>query len=947
MKLRRDLYSIMTCSLATVSCGLFAVAVSLPLPRPAYAQPTSDDDIVEDQRPGSQDEGLAKDSGTEINVKNAEISAVVKIFSRKTKRNYILDDRVKGKVSIFLPGKVSAEESLSILESVLAYKGFTTVPIGENLWKIVPAREARQSTIPTVVKGESESPTAAMVTRLLALKYVSADEMKQLLTPLVSAEGLLNAYTGTNSLIIIDSEDNIRRLEKIISNLDVPFSDRDMTIVPIVHAEALEIADKLNEILGSSDNKKDANGGSARMADNIVPASTNAKTPPLVSAQPASGIAPSAGAGGQTVSGRAREPKIIPDERTNSIILVADPETTLQIRALISQLDSKVDLSGYRFYVYRCQHANAEDLAEVLSGLVGGGTGGTQRTASGGDTSTGGSGTNGRNRNSKSSRSQSRMNQQQRSPGRARSESRTNRSPAAAQLGDELSITADPSTNSLIINASKADFEKIKSLLEKLDIKRRQVLVDAMILEVAVEEDQSLGTAFLTSTGGADGGVLAKSDFSGNLATLLSDPTKLSNFSVAAASSGTLSLGNDITIPTQTVLLSALKSNNNVNVLSSPNLLTTDNEEAEIVVGENVPFIASTSTAADNLNNTFNQVDRQDVGITLRLTPQISSGDFVTLKIFTEVSSVIPSPQQNELGPTTRQRTSETTVITKDGQMIVIGGLMADDITQGESGVPFLKDIPVLGHLFRTSIETKRKRNLLIFITPHIVKDQFDARDLTLTKRDSLQREIELDGVQPTREEILKNIDMNRVSESGGTPEGREPSTMFAPSLSKGEAASVTAPDVVVPSPTSGSSASSAPWGSAAAKDRAHSAPLEFKVAPKLPSLEHAAAVDSDHFILFKANGTVPVNAPFAQQVEKALLGVVVPAGSNGASMEFFRSGKNYRYVTPDSELSLAVVAVAPSLEELLRAHSEVPQSWYTLSPFEVMSLGRGPWRKK
>ena len=203
------------------------------------------------------EEKIAKDSTTEINVKNADIEALVRIFSKKTKRNYILDERVKGTVSIYLPGKVSSEEAIYILDSVLALKGFTAVPIGENIWKIIPSQEAKQTTVPIV--GESEGRgTASVVTRFINLKYVSAEDVKQLIASLISSYGLISAYTGTNSLIMIDSEDNIKRLVKIIEYLDIPSSDSEMVIIPIEHANAIEVAEKLNEILKNDSDKTSA-----------------------------------------------------------------------------------------------------------------------------------------------------------------------------------------------------------------------------------------------------------------------------------------------------------------------------------------------------------------------------------------------------------------------------------------------------------------------------------------------------------------------------------------------------------------------------------------------------------------------------------------------------------------------------------------------------------------
>lgn len=717
-------------------------------------------------------ENYAKDDNTEINVKDADISAIIRIFSKKTKRNYILDEKVKGKVSIFLPGKVSSNEAINILDSVLSLKGFTSVPIGENLWKIIPARDAKQTTIPTInnINGRGN---ATVVTKLINLKHVGADEVRSLLAPLVSTNGLLNAYTGTNSLIVIDQEDNIKRLTKIIDTIDIPFTDQELIIIPIEHAEAQDIADKLSEIMGSNDDSSKDGGNSSGIAN--TPSAQRASLRNRSKTE--TNATPSRTTSAKTVSARVRAPKIIADERTNSVIVVADAETGNRVRALAKQLDSSVDLSGNRFYVYRCQHANAEEIAEVLAGLVG------QGGANGGGNNSSalfpGQNTGSRDRGNRASSTQNRLNSQSRTPGRSRNENNnSNQGVSSVSLSENISITADPATNSLVINAGKSEYEKVRELLKQLDIKRRQVLVEALILEVGVNESLTLSTEFSTSGGGLDGGIYA-SNTQGGIANLISNPTALNNFTLAAASSGTLTLPQGIQIPSQTILMNAAQNNSNANILSSPNILATDNEQAEIVVGQNVPFLASTSSNQTNLNNTFNQIDRQDVGITLRITPQISSSDFVTLNLFTEVSNVLESTANSELGPTTTIRTSETTVITKNGQMIVIGGLMSDNISEAEDGVPFLKDIPVIGSLFRATSENQRKTNLLIFITPRIIKDQFDARTVSLEHRDNLQNTIISGDVHPNRRSSLESAKLHEVIEVGEY-EGEIPKRIIA-----------------------------------------------------------------------------------------------------------------------------------------------------------------------
>ncbi len=879
-----------------------------PLGRPQMGEPPVGEPMGEPAANEIQmQKDLEKDASTEMNIKNADIAAIVKVFSKTTKRNYILDENVRGKVSIYLPGKVTSEEALQILESVLALKGFTSVPVSKNLWKIIPAREAKGSTIPTKLTTD-DNMTAAIVTRLINLKYVSAEDMQQIISQMISPNGTVNAYTGTNSLIIIDSEDNIARLVKIIESLDVPFTNQEMTIIPISYAEAVDIAEKLNEIL--TDEKNNATNTS-NIPGNVPPRFFNQNRMAANQAQ-----ASQANINGKTISSRTKEPKIIADERTNSIILLADEDTTLKIKALIDQLDSPLDLSGNRFYVYRCQHANAEDLAEVLSGLASESNSGTTKTSS--------------NNTEKKNRTQQRLSSQTRALGTSRLSAKSDDPIQSANLGEDVSITADPATNSLIISASKTDYQKILNLLSKIDIKRRQVLVEAMLLEVGLTNTESMGMEWLTSTGGSDGGLFA-SNTTGSLQNLFKNPDQLSGFTAAAASSGSLTLG-DVTLPTQTILLEAAANQSNVNVLSAPNLLTADNEEAEIVVGQNVPFLASTSTSNENYDNTINQIDRQDVGITLRLTPRISQGDFVTLNVFTEVSSVVTATANSTLGPTTTVRTSETTVIAKDNQMIVIGGLISDNTSQSEDGVPFLKDIPLLGHAFKKSTNAFDKTNLLIFITPRVIRDQYDARDTTIEEKNKLEDVIAYNDVIPNRSEQLKNprIDQIAMSEDfDGTP----------PSMITGAGNT----DNNLPK-SSGEilKLKASPKINGARKTTSKEMP---RASLNIDKLKNSNLTNSNQkFIVMKLLSNEK-GSPF--KTSKRFFGITMPQDVNRIAKNFFEPDAYYLYDSQGKKLELHTEGIFKTKEDAEYVYGELKQaSWHNLAPYEIMNLGRAPWKK-
>ncbi len=682
-----------------------------------------------------------------LNAKDVEITTLVKTISKVTGRNYIVDSGVKGKITIHLPTPVSMDEALRIFDSVLLLKGFTTVPVGDNVWKVIATKSAKTTTIPIVYESP-EVPSDVLVTQLIRLKHVPATEMQQVMSQFVSKDGGINTFDGTNSLILIDSAANIHRLLELVERLDVPATDQDITIIPIEHAEAQDIAEKINDLLGGDEENQSSANNSRTSRTTRRSSSTSRRT---------SNTRNSSRNTNNSSTARRRLPlKILPDDRTNSLIVVADPELTVKVRALVEQLDSPLDKSSGRFFVYRLQHADAEELSEILNNLVSGATSSSETTPA---------------RTTGSSLSRSNANRD-RGPAtsNARSNSsatrRTNTGPQTGRVNFEgdVSIAPDPSTNSIVINASRSDYLRLKEVIKELDEKRRQVLVEATLLEVRMTEEEGFGVELQGAAGADAGGLVGQTNF-GGLSNLLTNPSALSDLTLAAASTGTLTLPGGLVIPSQAALISAFGKNSNVNVLSSPNILATDNEEAEIIVGENVPFVSSSSTDPSNLNNTFNSIERQDVGITLRITPQISQGDYVNLSIFVEISNVVPDTRNSPNGPTTTIRTTETTVEVKDGQMIVTGGLISDNITEADQGIPLLKDIPLVGNLFKTNSTTQQRNNLLVFITPRVIRDQFEARESTIDFRDKIEKVYKENNGNPQHIAKLHGQGIDEVSE--------------------------------------------------------------------------------------------------------------------------------------------------------------------------------------
>lgn len=403
--------------------------------------------------------------------------------------------------------------------------------------------------------------------------------------------------------------------------------------------------------------------------------------------------------------------RILPDERTNSLLVLSSRQQLADIRGLVRKLDIQVRGEG-RIQVYYLRHADAEELSETLNSLVGSGGGSSSRSSSlPGSTS-----------NNQSIRS------------------------AVTPLDDGITVTADPATNALVIKASKEGYETLKQVIEKLDVSRPQVLVEALIVEVDVTDDLSLGfdVAYRMVNGDMDlllqtGSAIVPG--SGLAAAALSnafenpadafDPT-----AVATSNGGSFGIG-----------MQALASDKDVNIVSAPHILTSDNEEAEIIIGDNIPIVTGRTEAATggpSLSQAVN-VERQDVGVTLRVTPQISEGETLRLNIFQEITEVSPNPatgDPDEVGVALSNRKIENTVVVNDGETVAIGGLIDESYTETESGVPFLRDVPYLGWLFKTKTESLRKTNLLIFLTPHIIRNADDLERETIRKRLELEERV-------------------------------------------------------------------------------------------------------------------------------------------------------------------------------------------------------------
>ena len=403
--------------------------------------------------------------------------------------------------------------------------------------------------------------------------------------------------------------------------------------------------------------------------------------------------------------------RILPDERTNSLLVLSSRQQLADIRGLVRKLDIQVRGEG-RIQVYYLRHADAEELSETLNSLVGSGGGSSSRSSSlPGSTS-----------NNQSIRS------------------------AVTPLDDGITVTADPATNALVIKASKEGYETLKQVIEKLDVSRPQVLVEALIVEVDVTDDLSLGFDIAYRMVNGDMDLLLQTGNavvpgSGLAAAALSNAFEnpadaFTPGAVATSNGGSFGIG-----------MQALASDKDVNIVSAPHILTSDNEEAEIIIGDNIPIVTGRTEAATggpSLSQAVN-VERQDVGVTLRVTPQISEGETLRLNIFQEITEVSPNPatgDPDEVGVALSNRKIENTVVVNDGETVAIGGLIDESYTETERGVPFLRDVPYLGWLFKTKTESLRKTNLLIFLTPHIIRNADDLERETIRKRLELEERV-------------------------------------------------------------------------------------------------------------------------------------------------------------------------------------------------------------
>lgn len=605
--------------------------------------------------------------GEKVNLdfNDVDIRLLIKFIAEITGKNFVVDEKVKGKVTIISPQMVTAGEALKTLESTLEVYGYSLIEAG-RMTKVVPAMEARLKG--SFKAGLSEAGDR-MITRLAPLSHIKADEIVNTLRPLIPSYSFIGVFASTNTVIIVDYASNVEKLMAIIAQMDTPTHEEVISLFQLKYAGAREIAEKVEKIF------------KGRAAGRGVVSSTTAAT---------TGAAPLAAQPGAQFGGQ-QDVLVIPDDRINAIVVTANKAVTGQILSLIEKLDVRPPSGKGNINVRYLKNGDAESLSKVLMNL-------TQTTQAGAQPATARAG----------------------APGQA------------VKFQDKITITPDKATNSLVITASVEDFETLDQVIEKLDIRRKQVFVEALIMEVTTDKAKQFGIEWRTTSNFTQSGVqgIGGTNF-GNINNVAQNPLNSPLGLAVGVVDGIISFGGKDFLNIG-ALLHALESEQGINVLSTPNIMTTDNEEAEIIVARNVPF--QTSQSQTTGGNTVSTFDRKNIGITLKIKPQISESDDVRLAVYQEISSVLPVEEQMAKDIMTFTRSIKTTVLVRDAQNIVIGGLISDDMRDTETKVPILGDLPLLGWLFKSMKKQKTKTNLLVFITPHIITRAEDMDKITNAK---------------------------------------------------------------------------------------------------------------------------------------------------------------------------------------------------------------------
>jgi general secretion pathway protein D len=689
----------------TAVASATALSVLLTSAGSAFAQP----DSATVQRGRSKGPAVRATSPVTLNFVNADIEAVTRAIGVMLDRQIIIDPRVKGTITVYSEQPVSVGEAYRNYLAALRGLGFTVVEVA-GLLKVLPEPDAKQQASPVAV----DTTTARgdqILTQIFRIQHENANNLVAVLRPLITPNNTINANPGNNSLVITDYADNLQRIAKIIAAMDTPGTS-DIEIVPLKYAVAADLAPLVQRL---------ADGGQAVGA--AVPGQSSTAVNVLV------------------------------DPRSNGLILRAsNPARLAAVRSMVDKLDQPSTDGGNNIRVVYLKNADAAKLATVLRAAFGaaasgssGGSGSTSGTSSlsGGTTLTGASPTLQGNNNLNNSNS-----------GGMNSAAAT--SPLSQSAGPSTGgfIQADPSTNSLIITAPEPLYRQVRTVIEQLDARRAQVYVESLIVKIDNTKAAQFGVQWQNLFGSKGDAHLvgAGTNFGSGLSNIINATGAVAGGTsgvTTALANGSAPSGLNVgflkkfgSVYTLGAVANFFESQSGANVLSTPNLVALDNEEARIVIGQNVPFVtgsyANSGTTVGGTVNPFTTVDRKDVGLTLKIKSQIGEGGTVRMVVYQENSSVVPG-SNGTTGPTLDKSAIETSVVVDDGDVIVLGGLLKDEYTDGDDGVPGLSKIPLLGNLFSSKNRKRVKTNLMVFLRPVVMRNAESASQLTLDRYESIR----------------------------------------------------------------------------------------------------------------------------------------------------------------------------------------------------------------
>ncbi|MYM80830.1 type II secretion system secretin GspD [Duganella sp. FT50W] len=652
-----------------------------------------------------------------LNFVGADIESVIKAIGHYTNITFVIDPRVKGTLTVVSEKPVTKSQAFGLLTSALRLQGFAVVS-GDGFAKVVPEADAKLQAAPTQVGAAQASAKGdQIVSQVFHLNYESANNVVTVLRPLISPNNTINANPGNNSVVVTDYADNVKRLAKIVAALDAP-AVTDLDVIPVRYAIASDLATMINKLM-------DAGGGAAD----------------------------------------AGKVTVLADPRTNALILRAPSAARSNLaKSLIAKLDQPTQELGNVHVVY-LKNAEATKLAQTLRAVVSG----ENTTQGGGNNNTGTGGLNAQN-NSGSNNNSFGSNSGSAGSGSSGGNNSGPTNPLLSNSGSTQNsgsggaggfIQADATTNTLIITAPEAMYRNLRAVIDQLDVRRAQVYIESLIVEVTSDKASEFGVQWLGATGsdtskyrlgalqsfttgGTDNPSLT-SIYANKGANLPSNGFTVGLFKQVG---GALGLG---------AVASALESDGNANILSTPNMVTLDNELATIRVGQNVPILTGQFTTTSGTNsNPFQTIDRKDVGLTLKVRPQISEGGTIKLAIYHETSSVDKSTLTAASGITLNNRVIENNVIADDGQIVVLGGLIEDTEGDGTDKVPGLGSIPVLGNLFKSQSRTRKKTNLMVFLRPVVIRSKEQSTSLATDRYDYMRSQQQ--AILPPDSALVKDL---------------------------------------------------------------------------------------------------------------------------------------------------------------------------------------------